>query len=77
MLTGAGADIELLDQSELKNLLPHFDFDDVEISLYSPRDARIDPHSALHGYRKSALELGVQYKPVSYTHLTLPTKRIV
>jgi len=62
MLTGAGADIELLDQAELKNLLPNFNFNDVEISLYSPRDARIDPDSALHGYRRSALELGVQYK---------------
>ena len=62
MLTGCGAEILLLDKEKLKALLPRFNFKDVEVGLYSPSDARIDPYSALRGFKQAAINLGVEYK---------------
>ncbi len=62
MLTAHGAEIELLDRPKLMAFLPSFNFDDVDVALYSPRDARIDPYAALQGYRKAAIRLGIVYK---------------
>ncbi len=61
MLNPLTADIRLMDQRQLTDMLPSFNFADVNIALYSPNDARIDPHSALWGFRKSAEALGVTY----------------
>lgn len=76
MLTHGGAEIELLDQAALKAFLPLFNFKDVDLALYSPRDARIDPHSALQGYRRSAVALGVQYKKDQVTGINHNKSRI-
>ena len=61
MLTSANANVDLLDRAGLKRLMPSFNFDDVDAALHSPDDARIDPHAALQGFRKSATPLGINY----------------
>ena len=61
MLAGAGANVQLLDRAGLEELMPSFDFKDVDAGLHSPDDARIDPHAALQGFRKAATRLGIRY----------------
>lgn len=62
MLTSAGADVRLLDRPALAAMLPSLEFADVDAALYSPEDARIDPHAALQGFRRGAIHLGVAYR---------------
>ena len=62
MSTAAGADVRLLDRSALAAMLPSLDCADVDAALYSPEDARIDPHAALQGFRRGAIRLGVAYR---------------
>ena len=62
MLSEGGADIKLMDRRSLESLLPSFNFKDVNVGLYSPSDSRIDPYSALRGFKRAAIDLGVEYK---------------
>lgn len=62
MSASAGADVRLLDRKALEAMLPSLDFADVDAALYSPDDARIDPHAALQGFRRGASHLGVAYR---------------
>lgn len=62
MLSEGGADIKLMDRRSLESLLPSFNFKDIDVGLYSPSDSRIDPYSALRGFKRAAIDLGVEYK---------------
>ena len=61
MLSDAGGDVRLMDRPALEALMPSFNFADVDAALYSPHDARIDPHAALQGFRRAAIRLGIHY----------------
>ena len=58
MLSDGGADIKLMDRRSLESLLPSFNFKDIDVGLYSPSDGRIDPYSALRGFKRAANRLG-------------------
>ena len=59
--TANGVEAELLDRDEIKRRLPSMNVEDVELGVYSPNDAWIDPHAALQGFRRKARSLGVEY----------------
>jgi glycine/D-amino acid oxidase-like deaminating enzyme len=59
--TSHGVEAELLDRDEIKRRLPSMNVEDVELGVYSPNDAWIDPHAALQGFRRKARSLGVEY----------------
>ena len=62
MLSEGGADIKLMDRISLESLLPSFNFKDIDVGLYSPSDCRIDSYSALRGFKRAAIDLGVEYR---------------
>ena len=59
--TREGVPAELLDRAALRDRFPSIGIDNVAIACHSPRDAWIDPHGALIGFRKKAESLGVRY----------------
>lgn len=58
-----GVEAELLDPAGIQALFPSVAVDDVDLGVYSPNDAWIDPYSALMGFRAKARSLGVTYVP--------------
>lgn len=56
-----GVEAELLDPAGIQALFPSVAVDDVDLAVYSPNDAWIDPYSALMGFRAKARALGVEY----------------
>lgn len=56
-----GVEAELLDPAGVQALFPSIAVDDVDLAVYSPNDAWIDPYSALMGFRAKARALGVDY----------------
>ncbi len=57
-----GVEAELLDAAGVQALFPSVAVDDVDLAVYSPNDAWIDPYSALMGFRAKARALGVEYR---------------
>lgn len=56
-----GVEAELLDPAGVQALFPSIAVDDVDLAVYSPNDAWIDPYAALMGFRRKARALGVEY----------------
>lgn len=56
-----GARVLLLDRDQVSARFPSIEVHDVDVAAYSPDDAIIDPYSALMGFRKKAISLGVTY----------------
>ncbi len=59
--TANGVEAELLDPQQIQTLFPSVAVDDVELGVYSPNDACIDPYAALMGFRAKAKGLGAEY----------------
>ena len=59
--TRHGAHVELLDRQGLHTRFPSLAVDDIDVAAWSPTDGFIDPHAALHGFRKKAISLGARY----------------
>lgn len=72
-----GAEIQLLDREELKQLLPSMYVDDLDGAAYSPRDGWCDPNSFLQGTRKKAKSLGVTFITDRVSDFTMSSGRIV
>jgi len=56
-----GVEAQLLDPAGVQALFPSIAVTDVDLAVYSPNDAWIDPYSALMGFRAKARSLGVEY----------------
>lgn len=56
-----GVPADLLDVDALSARFPSVGTDNVAMACHSPEDGWIDPHSALMGFRKKAISLGVTY----------------
>jgi len=56
-----GVECDLLEPDALHDRFPSVGLDNVALACHSPRDAWIDPHAALMGFRKKAREFGVTY----------------
>jgi FAD-dependent oxidoreductase domain-containing protein 1 len=71
-----GAPIDLLDRNALKVRLPSLNVADVDAALFSPQDGWIDPYSALMGFRRKAISLGVRYIKDRVTEFVTDRRRI-
>jgi FAD-dependent oxidoreductase domain-containing protein 1 len=71
-----GARVELLDQAGLGKRFPSLGRDDVALACYSPDDGWIDPASALQGFRRKAISLGVTYIESRVTALDSNGQRV-
>ena len=56
-----GAHVELLDRQGVKSRFPSLTVTDIDAAAWSPTDGFLDPHAALHGFRKKAVSLGARY----------------
>jgi len=56
-----GAHVELLDRRGVAARFPSLAVDDIDAAAWSPTDGFLDPHAALHGFRKKAASLGARY----------------
>ena len=61
MQRSAGAAVELLDRAALRARYPSLRFDDVDAAALCAEDGRLDPSSALMGFRRAAETTGVTY----------------
>jgi len=59
--TGEGARVLLLDGNGVKERFPSLETDDIDAAVLSPDDGFMDPHSALMGFRRKAVSLGIEY----------------
>lgn len=59
--TAEGANVLLLDAAAVKRRFPSLYTDDITVAALSPDDGFLDPHSALQGFRRKAVSLGVRY----------------
>jgi FAD-dependent oxidoreductase domain-containing protein 1 len=71
-----GARVELLDQAGLGKRFPSLGCDDVALACHSPDDGWIDPASALQGFRRKAIGLGVTYIESRVTALDSSGQRV-
>ena len=55
------APVQLIDAAAIQALFPSIAVGDVDAALWSPEDMWIDPHAALYGFRRKAMDLGVCY----------------
>lgn len=62
-----GVDAQLLDGPALNALFPSVSPDGVDVAVYSPDDAWIDPYAALQGLRTSAQSQGVRFVTAEIT----------
>ncbi len=56
-----GVEADLLSPAGVQSLFPSIAVDDLDLAVYSPNDAWIDPYAALMGFRAKARSLGAQY----------------
>ena len=56
-----GCDVQLLTPAELKARFPSMFVDDLAGGVLSPRDGWCDPHGLLHGFKRKAVSMGVEY----------------
>ena len=56
-----GVEVELLTPAAVNARFPSISADGIDVAVLSDRDAWIDPHAALMGFRAKARELGVTY----------------
>lgn len=56
-----GCVVELLDPAELKSRFPSMNVSDLGMGALTPQDGWCDPNGLLWGFRRKAVELGVQY----------------
>ena len=59
--TGRGVLNDLLDRDELSSRFPSLYVGDVDAAIHGPQDGFIDPHAAVTGFRRKAINLGVTY----------------
>lgn len=71
-----GAEVRMLDRAGLQALLPSMHVDDLDGAAWSPGDGWCDPNSMLHGTRKKAKSLGVEYIADRITGFLLSDGRI-
>jgi len=56
-----GVPVELLDKSDLLNVIPELNTDDLQGGLYCAEDGYLDPYSVMQGYIRKAKQLGADY----------------
>lgn len=56
-----GANVLLLGPEEIRARYPSLEVEDVVLGAFTPDDATIDPYSALMGFRRKAISMGVRY----------------
>ncbi|AHG65134.1 NAD(P)/FAD-dependent oxidoreductase [Advenella mimigardefordensis] len=56
-----GCTLDLLSPAELKDRFPAMYVDDLGAGVHTPHDGWCDPYGLLWGFRRKAIELGVQY----------------
>lgn len=56
-----GCTVELLTPAELKQRFPSMNVDDLGVGALTPLDGWCDPYGLLWGFRRKAVELGVEY----------------
>ena len=59
--TALGANIDLLDRAGLADRFPSLHVEDFDAALHAPHDGFIDPHAAVIGFRRKAINLGVTF----------------
>ena len=69
-------DVHLLTPSELKARFPSMHVDDLAGGVLSPRDGWCDPHCLLHGFRRKAVSLGVEYVVDRVVNFALQNHRV-
>jgi FAD-dependent oxidoreductase domain-containing protein 1 len=74
--TAHGARVELIDRKGVKHRFPSMGVDDIDIAAYSPDDGYLDPHSALMGFRRKAVSLGVRYLKDRVVDFAVSGKRV-
>ncbi len=58
---GLGAAVEPLDRPDIKARFPSLNVDDIALGAFGPEDGWLDPHGALHGFRRKAMSLGAGF----------------
>ncbi len=53
--------VEMLDRKTIGARFPSLNLDDIDAGSFGAEDGWIDPHGALQGFRRKALDLGVTY----------------
>ncbi len=56
-----GVEIELLSPEDVRELIPHFNIDDIAGGIFGPRDGYINPRGALQGFVERSRELGCSW----------------
>jgi len=59
--TGLGAPNDLLDRKELSARFPVMNLTDIDVGIHAPNDGFIDPHAAVLGFRRKAIDLGAKF----------------
>lgn len=71
-----GVEVELLDRKAIAHRYPWMKTDDLALACLSPRDGWLDPNTALQGFRKKAISLGVNYICDRVVGLDLSNRRV-
>jgi glycine/D-amino acid oxidase-like deaminating enzyme len=69
-------EVELLTPEQLKGRFPSMFVDDLGGGVHSLRDGWCDPHGLLHGFRRKAISLGVDYIEDRVTSLSVAGKAV-
>lgn len=56
-----GARVELLDRDAVLARFPSLNMDDMVMGAHSPDDGWLDPHGAMQGFRRKAIDQGARY----------------
>ena len=59
--TGLGVPNDFLDRTELAARFPSMYVADIDAAIHAPHDGFIDPEAAVRGFRRKAVQLGVEY----------------
>ena len=60
LLEALGVEVYLLDRAAIAELTPGLNLQDIEVGLYEPGAACVDPHSIMMGYAQQARRKGAQ-----------------
>jgi glycine/D-amino acid oxidase-like deaminating enzyme len=59
--TAHGVPNDFLDRNEVAARFPSINVSDIDAAIHAPHDGFIDPQAAVLGFRRKAIELGVEY----------------
>ncbi|MBD7908451.1 NAD(P)/FAD-dependent oxidoreductase [Sporosarcina gallistercoris] len=71
-----GVPSEILSTSDLLNIIPELETNDLAGGLFCKEDGYLDPYSVMQAYRKNAQYLGVEYKTAEVSTLLTENGRM-